>query len=248
MPRHLSIASCFATYLLPHVLFVADAEERQRIARVCCLAWNIALFPQARDREHHVEGTVALILRDAEADPCPPPPGFRHGFADELRWLVETKRDLFPWQLANVVDAALEPAPRAGIDVLSAGTAGGVVERIELVLHPSIMGAHLVTETLVEMHRNTKMQRGTLEEAACKTPDLLAQAVTREMLTAYCAQRADLRGYHRMLTAWCEEVASEPELRAGIGRFLAALGEVEDDTKAVLGILAAALGAPQQEM
>lgn len=29
--RH-TTASCFATYLLPHVLFVADFDERQRIA------------------------------------------------------------------------------------------------------------------------------------------------------------------------------------------------------------------------
>jgi len=43
--RH-TTASCFATYMLPHVLFVADFEERERIARVCCLAWNIGLFPQ----------------------------------------------------------------------------------------------------------------------------------------------------------------------------------------------------------
>lgn len=34
-----------------------------------------------------------LILADA-ADTAPP--GFRDGFADELRMLVETKRDLFP--------------------------------------------------------------------------------------------------------------------------------------------------------
>ena len=33
-------------------------------------------------------------------------------------------------------------------------------------------------------------------------------------------------------------------MKAGIGRFLRAVDEVEADTKAVLGILAAALGAP----
>ena len=241
-----STASCFATYLLPHVLFVADAEERARIARVCYLAWNIALFPEAREREHHVEGTVALILRDAEADPCPPPPGFRQGFADELRWLIEAKRELFPWQAANVMDARLEPGPRTGVDVLAVD-ADGTVERTELVLSPSIMGAHIVTRALVRMHQDTRAQRGTLEQAARRTPDLLKQAVTGDMLTAYCAQRADLRGYQRMLTEWREEVASEPELEAGIGRFLAALDEIEADTKAVLDILAAALDMPLQE-
>jgi len=48
--RH-STASCFATYLLPHVLFVADFEERRRVARICCLAWNVGLFPNAGGRE-----------------------------------------------------------------------------------------------------------------------------------------------------------------------------------------------------
>jgi len=47
--RH-TTASCFATYLLPYVLFVADPEERERVARVCNLAWNIALFPSAAER------------------------------------------------------------------------------------------------------------------------------------------------------------------------------------------------------
>jgi hypothetical protein len=63
------------------------------------------------------------------------------------------------------------------------------------------------------------------------------------MLTAYCAQRADLRGYHRMLVAW-SEMSPDPEMKAGIARFLLAADEIEDHTKAVLAILAAALGAP----
>ena len=62
------------------------------------------------------------------------------------------------------------------------------------------------------------------------------------MLTAYFAQRADLRGYHRMLAAW-SEASPEPEMMADIGRFLRAVDEIEDDTKDVLGILASALGA-----
>ena len=241
-------ASCFATYLLPYVLFVADPEERERVARVCHLAWNIALFPSAAERTHHVEATADRIGRDAEGDAEPPPPGFRQGFADELTMLIELKRDLFPWQPGLITRVDLDPAPGRGtVDMLSVETAEGV-ERVELALNPSIMGAHVITGHLVETLHSTKAQRASLEGAARDTPELLAQALSREMLTAYCAQRADLRGYHRMLTAWCEEVASEPELRAGIGRFLAALDEIEDDTRAVLGILAAALGAPQQEL
>ena len=65
-----STASCFATYLLPHVLFVADFEERQRIARVCCLAWNIGLFPDEAERERQTAQVLEMILADA-ADTAP---------------------------------------------------------------------------------------------------------------------------------------------------------------------------------
>ena len=66
-------------YLLAHVLFVADFEERERIARVCCLAWNIGLFPDARDRERHIENTLDLFFDNEEV---PPPPGVRQGYGD----------------------------------------------------------------------------------------------------------------------------------------------------------------------
>jgi len=105
-------------------------------------------------------------------------------------------------------------------------------------LHHSI--APHITKVLV--HRDTRAQRGTLEEAQ-RTPGLIEHVATRDMLTAYCAQRADLRGYDRMLATW-SEASPEPEMKTGIGRFLLAVDEIEDDTKAVLGILAAALGAP----
>ena len=229
-------ASCFATYLLPHVLFVANFEERERIAQVCCLAWNIGLLPDAAERAHHIKNTLGLFFDGEEA---PPPPGVRQGYGEELRMLAGLKRDLFPWQFANVMHARLEPGP--GPDTLAVD-AGGTVERIELALNPSIMALPRITKVLVGMHRDTKAQRATLEEPQ-RMPALLGQAVGRDMLTAYCAQRADLRGYHRMLLAW-SEASPEPEMKAGIGRFLLAVDDVEDDTKAVLGILAAALGAP----
>jgi len=230
-------ASCFATYLLPHVLFVADFEERERIAKVCSLAWNIGLFPDAGDRERHIEQTLTLFFDGEEA---PPPPGVRQGYGEELTMLADLKRDLFPWQFANVMHAGLEPGP--GPDTLVVDT-GKAVERIELALTPSIAGLPRITKVLVQMHRDTKPQRATLEEAR-GTPGLLEQVATRDMLTAYCRQRADLRGYHRMLATW-SEASPAPEMKAGIGRFLLAVDEIEDDTKAVLGILAAALGAPR---
>jgi len=62
------------------------------------------------------------------------------------------------------------------------------------------------------------------------------------MVTLCCAQRADLRGYHRMLTAWREET-SLPEMKSGNDQFLQAVNEIEEDSKAVLEILVAALDA-----
>jgi hypothetical protein len=232
--RH-TTASCFAIYLLPHVLFVAEFEERQRIAKVCCLAWNIGLFPDAAERERQTEQVLDLVLADVTGTA---PPGFRDGFADELRMLVEIKRDLFPWRFENVMEADLKQTPRGDVLVVDNGKA---VERIDLSRRPSIAGLPIITKALVQMHRDTQAQRHTLEQARA-TPGLVEQVATPDMVTAYCAQRADLRGYHRMLTAWREET-SLPEMKAGIDRFLQAINAIEEDSKAVLGILVAALDA-----
>ena len=231
--RPYTTASCFATYLLPHVLFVADFEERQRIAKVCCLAWNIALFPDAAERERQTGQVLDMILTDA-ADKAPP--GFRDGFADELRVLVQIKRDLFPWRFENVMEAELKQTSRADVLVVNNGEA---VERIDLSRPPPIEGLPIITKALVQMHGDTQAQRHTLEQARA-TPGLIEEVATPDMVTLYCAQRADLRGYHRMLTAWREET-SMPEMKAGVDRFLQAVNEIEEDSNAVLEILVAAL-------
>ena len=101
---------------------------------------------------------------------------------------------------------------------------GKAVERIDLSRPPSIEGLPIITKALVQMHRDTQAQRRTLEQARA-TPGLVEQVATPDMVTAYCAQRADLRGYHRMLTAWREE-ASLPEMKVGIDRFLQAVNEI----------------------
>ena len=59
---------------------------------------------------------------------------------------------------------------------------------------------------------------------------------------AYCAQRADLIGYHRMLTVW-QEQQPDPLIKRGIGQWLRVLDEIEEHTKAVLGIIIPALDA-----
>ena len=91
------------------------------------------------------------------------------------------------------------------------------------------------------MHRDTRAQRRTLEQART-TPGLAGQVAAADMVTSYCAQRADLRGYHRMLMSWREQV-SMPGMKAGIDRFIQAVDEIEDESKAVLDILVAALDA-----
>jgi hypothetical protein len=48
----------FATYMLPHMLFVADFEESERIVRVCCLAWYIGLFPDAAECQSVLEWRI----------------------------------------------------------------------------------------------------------------------------------------------------------------------------------------------
>ena len=46
------------------MLFVAEFAGRQRIAKMCCLAWNIGLFPEATERERQTEQVLDLILAD----------------------------------------------------------------------------------------------------------------------------------------------------------------------------------------
>lgn len=222
-------ASCFATYLLPHILFMPGFAERQQVVRICCLAWNIALFPDARTRNQHLKATLRLLLDDPKN---PAPPHVRKGFGDEVRMLVGIKRDLFPWVSDTITDADLKQTP--GVDVLSVSTVTRV-ERIDLPCNPPLAALPSVSKVLAQAHTATKAQRATLEEAA-RTPGLIAQAVGWDMVAAYCAQRADLRGYHKMLTTW-SEASGDPELVTAVEPFLAAVSEIEANTKAVLAIL-----------
>ena len=102
---------------------------------------------------------------------------------------------------------------------------GALVERMLGALRDRggriTVGRRAVAEVLVDMHRDTQMQRGTLEEAR-KTPGLVERAVRRDMLAAYCSQRADLRGYQRMLDEWGGPPA-EPDVRSAVAMLLAAV-------------------------
>ena len=152
--------------------------------------------------------------------------------------LADLKRDLPRWRFENVIEADLKRAPRGDVLVVDNGKA---VERIVLAPPPFIEGLPIITKALVQIQGDTQAQRRTLEEASA-TPGLVEQVATPDMVTLYCAQRSDLRGYHRMLTAWRDETPM-PEMKAGIDRFIQVVNEIEDDSKAVLGILVAALDA-----
>jgi hypothetical protein len=49
-------------------------------------------------------------------------------------------------------------------------------------------------------------------------------------------QRADLVGYQRILTAWCD-IQPAASVKRVIGHWLGVLDEIQADTKAVLNIL-----------
>ncbi len=228
-------ASCFATYILPHVLFVDDFEERRRIAMICCLAWNISLFPEARQREKHIQMVWNMGLND---NPEPPPVGMEHGWKSEMRMLAAKKHDLFPRLIRRIPKAELvQQQPH---DVLSVRTDDGSDE-IALVTHPRVEGLPYIIPALRRMREDTEKQVETLQRIA-QTPGVLKKVVEPRMGTAYCAQRADLIGYHRMLTVW-QEAQPDPLIKRGIGLWLGVIDEIEAHTKAVLRLIIPALDA-----
>ena len=228
-------ASCFATYMLPHVLFVDDFEERRRITMICCLAWNISLFPDARQREEHIEMVWNMGLNDN-----PLAPAGRHGarMEKEMRMLVAQKHDLFPRLMRRIPKAEL--VQRSPHDVLRVKTDDGG-DDIPLVTHPRVEGLPHIIPALHRMREDTEKQVETLQRIA-QIPGGLKEVVEPRMATAYCAQRADLIGYHRMLTVW-REAMPDPLVKNGIGQWLGVLDEIEAHTKAVLGIIIPALDA-----
>jgi len=228
-------AACFATYTLPHVLFVDGFEERRRIAMICCLAWNISLFPDARQREEHIEMVWNMSLND---NPLPPPDGMEHGWKEDMRMLIEKKHDLFPRLMRRIPKAELvQQQPH---DVLRIKTDDGS-DKIPLVTHPRVEGLPHTIPALHRMREDTEKQVETLQRIA-QMPGGLKDVVEPRMATAYCAQRADLIGYHRMLTAW-REAMPDPLVKNGIGQWLVVLDEIEAHTKAALGIIIPALDA-----
>jgi hypothetical protein len=228
MKRYTAV-SCFVTYLLPHLLFVPDFGERKRVTQVCCLAWNISLSDDAGQRERQLD----MVWKMVEADNWEaPPPGLKDGFKQDLRTLIDQKRDLFPWLMSTIPKADL--IQKKGRDVLAIEAAGRT-EDIELVIYPDPRGLPAIIEALRTMQRDTAEQVQLVRQAR-RTPGALSKDMTAHMGIAYCVQRADLIGYDRMLTVW-RDAQPEPAVKRVIDHWLHVLAEIEANSKAVLAVL-----------
>lgn len=216
--------------MLPHILFVRDFEERKKAVLSCCLGWNISLFPAAAQRELQIDMVWKMVEADNQESPLP---GFEQGFKQDLRMLVAQKRDLFPWLMKKIPRAELNRSDTW--DVLSIETGQGA-ETIQLVTDPDPMGLPHIIEELRRIHRDTEEQVELIQQARC-TPGALNDIMTTQIATAYCVQRADLIGYHRMLTVW-RDIQPAPSVKRVIGHWLGVLDEIEMHTKTVLGVLA----------
>jgi hypothetical protein len=229
MPQY-TIPSCFSSYLLPHVLFVDDFAKRQKIAMVCCLAWNIGLFPDSVEREQHID----RVWKMAEADNpgVLPPVGMEQGFKQEVQGLVEQKRDLFPRILTAITKADLRRTQRH--DILRVETAGSG-EEIPLAINPCSRGLPAVVEVLKGIRRDTASQVELLEQVRLM-PAALDDIMRTQMERAYAMQRASLVGFFCILTHWKEIEPGPNDVRV-IDSWLAAIEEVEHHTKAILAFL-----------
>lgn len=215
--------------MLPYLLFEDDPGARRKAVLVCCLGWNISLFPDVAQREAHIDRVWKMIEADNQK---PSPPGFAQGFKKELGILVSKKNDLFPWQSESVPNAELS---RKGTrDVLTIETSEGV-KKIQVVTHPDPMGLPRIIDVLREIQEDTENQVSVMERAM-RTERVLNDKQKTQMATLYCVQRADLIGFHRMLTVW-RETQPAPSVKRVIGYWLEVLNEIEENTKKVLTLL-----------
>jgi len=227
--KQYTAASCFSTFLLPYVLFEDVLETRKTKVKVCSLGRNISLFPDIAQREEQID----MVWKTIEAaNQESPPPGLQQGFKEELRKLTAKKQDLFPWLIATIPRAEL--SQKGTRDVLTIETTEGV-EKIQIVTHPDPMGLPRIIDILREIQKNTKKQV-LLMERAMGTKGVFNDLEIAKMTTTFCVQRADLIGYHRMLTVW-RETQSAPSVMRVIGHGLEVLNEIEANTKKVLKTL-----------
>jgi hypothetical protein len=229
-PSQHSVVSCFATYLLPHLLFLDDFAARQKIAAACRLAWNISLLSDAAERTEHIDSAWKMTARGDSG--LSPPAGVELGFKRKLHDLIAQKQELFPRVLAKISKAELKRAN--GHDVLMAGMHDDC-EPVPLVAHPHPSGLPHFIEVLKGLCRDTAEQ-ATVLETALSTPGALGDAVRVRLELAYAKQRADLIGYRQILSRWSLDQPG-PSVRRVIGYWLGVLDDIEGSTKATLGLL-----------
>jgi hypothetical protein len=227
--QQFTVASCFSSFMLPHVLFVEELEARKKATMSCCLAWNISLFPDA-EQEEHIERIWKMVEADNQESPLA---GLQQGFKQDLRMLVAQKQDLFPWTHTSIPKADLI---EAGVhDVLRIATGTGTTEEIRILAWPNPTGLPLIIEHLRGIQSNTVAQVGLLEQAS-STPGAFTDIEATKMTTAYCVQRADLVSYQRILTVWRDTQAAASVKRV-IDHWLDVLDEIQAATIALLNIL-----------
>ncbi|MFD2274675.1 hypothetical protein ACFS07_35865 [Undibacterium arcticum] len=162
-----------------------------------------------------------------------PPPGLEQGFKQDLRMLIAQKQELFPWAHTNIPKADLIGA--GSHDILRIATGTSDAEEIKVITWPDPIGLPLIIDFLRGIQQDTADQVGLLDQAK-RIPRSFSDIEATQMTTSYCVQRADLVGYHRILTVW-RDTQPAPSVKRVIGHWLGVLDEIEADTKAVLNIL-----------
>lgn len=231
LTKHYSVANCFSSYLLPHILFVPEVELRKKAAMTCCLAWNLSLFPEA-ERKEHIDRIWKLFEADNQGTATP---GAEQGFKLDLSMLILQKLDLLPWVRTNIPKADLNT--HDGHDVLSIATGSAAAEEIKIATCPSPLGLPLIIDTLRTIQSETATQAELLLERGGEIPQAISDIDATRMVTLYGVQRADLVSYDRMLTVWHDSQPA-PSVRRVINHWKGVMGKIEADTKLVLNILA----------
>src|SRR5260370_27289446 len=139
-----------------------------------------------------------MVWKMTEADNLGAPPGLEQGVKQDVRMLVDQKQDLFPRLKTLITKASLGRAN--GRDVLSIETDSGA-EEVPLITSPRAAGLPYIIEELRGIQENTAIQVDLMQQAR-RTPGALDDIMLTQMDRAYCAQRADLGSYQRMLTVW----------------------------------------------
>lgn len=207
-----SVESCFASFLLPYLLFVNNFDDRRNLTHVVCFAWNVALFGDADQREQHMAGVFE-----------------QEGALTELRSMVAAKRELFPGVTQNVKTAELNRGKR--YDELLVGA----VKR-ELVTSPRPAGVPLILKALERLRDDTKTVFGLLKGAG-DVGKVMNDVEATRFATIYCIQRADLLSYRTMFRHWDGEFESLGLLPV-MGKWQKLVQEVDDLTRSVLLMVA----------